>query len=417
MNLSAVIEAIQLKKIGLRPTGFFNVEGGDAALGSDFFDWCDSCLDQLGPIMAFCQECGRSPQNFLRIPAGDGDGVYVVFELFDAAVPSHVTGALVIFDNNYEIANAVRGPILEERVPPVPLALIKKRGHAALIDLASMAPTTKVLFSDGSAGANSKFAMVDVEFETEQRLNVYGIVEQVSSNIRDEVNRLSREAGMDRESVLGMLESLAESAQAIQDMPRGYGTLPEVLFRGLLVTQETLAQSLELTTEKVFLDWEELTGQYFGKICTSHQETMESATIGFNFLLHRELDRETGDLPISEAKRLLFNMWTWLYQGLHNLDDDFKHLIGDAYLPSREEVVTLLHRRGLKDAAQLFLDTGKIGEVQVQVLDTPHDFEAGSPKAAEQETTSPVLAKFCGECGTRFENEEAKFCSECGSRR
>lgn len=419
MDLSAVLEAIQLNNLDLRPAGFFNVEGGDAALGSEYFTWCDSCLDQLGPITASCDECGRRPDNFLRVPAGDGDGVYVVFELFDSAAPRYAVGALVIFDNNYEIANAVRDSIMEERVPSAPFALIKKRGNTNVIDLGVMPPTTRVLFSDGMAGVDSKFAMVDVDFGSEQKLNVYGMIEQVSSNIRDEVNRLGRDAGMDRETVLTMLQSLVETSQAVRDMPKGYGTLPEVLFRGLLITQEVLAQKLELRTEKVALDWEELTGQYLGKICTSHQQTMEAAAVWFNVLLHREFDRAAGDVPSEEGKRLLFNMWTWVYQGLHNFDDDCRQLVNNAYLPAKGEVLELLGRRGLAQAAQDFLSSGKIGDFAIPVASESHSLPADRKASSEilNASSGTSLAKFCGGCGTKFERESDKYCSECGESR
>ena len=74
MNLKSVLAAFEKNALTLRPAVFFNVEGGDAVLATEYFEWCDSCLEYLGPTSSSCEECGRAPGKFLRVPAGDGDG-------------------------------------------------------------------------------------------------------------------------------------------------------------------------------------------------------------------------------------------------------------------------------------------------------------------------------------------------------
>lgn len=419
MNLAEVLDRIERQKLLLRPAGFFNVEGGDAAAATDYFRWCDSCLDILGPVSKLCQDCGRKPGEFIRVPAGDGDGVYVVFELYAPTSPESGLGALVIFDNQYEIANSVRDQILEESMPVPPIDLFLKRGNVTLTSLGHMAASDKILISDGSAGKDSKSATVDVQLGRKESLLAFAFGEQVSSDIEDEATRLEVEVGMDRGSVLAMLEDLFESSQALTDTPKGYGSLPEISFRGLLILPDHLSESLGLEAVNTQLDWDALTGQFMGKICTSHAQTMDAAAVWFNVLLHREIQRAAGDVSIYERVRLLFNMLTWVYHGLHNLDNECRPLLNNAYLPTNDVVVDLLKRRGLFEAAEEFLRSGKIGHSVIPIAGSSGNSFADLPRSSETllGVSTKSVAKFCGECGTKFETDSDKYCSECGTPR
>jgi hypothetical protein len=146
---------------------------------------------------------------------------------------------------------------------------------------------------------------------------------------------------------------------------------------------------------------------------------MAAAAIWFNALLALEQDRAAGDVDSDEAKRLLFNTWTWAYQGVINGDADCTPLLTNAYKPTESEVVELLERRGLLTAAQEFMETGIVGELQVGPgvrSEQSGNPALSSPDAAARNSSQP-RANFCGECGTKFESELDNFCSECGSPR
>lgn len=419
LNLERFLESLEIQGFSLRPAGFFNVEGGDAALSTSFFPWCDSCLEFLGPALSPCEECGRGPGRFIRVPAGDGDGVYVVFEIFEAARPKFAVGAIVIFDNRYGIADAIRDPILQQRLPMVSNYLFEDQLSAFGVALGSLESTNQILFSDANAGTDSRDAAVDVRFDVPQTLTAYALVQQVSSDPDAEADRLVEEAGMDRESVMEMLQSLVQVSSQVRDMPKGYGTLPEISIRGLLVLTDEANSKLKLQPKSFDLDWETLTGQFMGKVGTSHIQPMGAAAIWFNALLAREVDRAAGEVNDDEAKQLLFDMWTWAYQGAVNGDGDCASLLTNAYKPSQSEVVELLERRGLLTAAETFIATGLVGDLQVGP--GVRSEESGTPAPSSLESSprdsSQPQANFCGECGSKFASEMDKFCSECGSQR
>lgn len=419
MNLESVLDSLEIHGLSLRPAGFFNVEGGDAALSTSYFPWCDSCLELLGPALSPCEECGRGPGKFIRIPAGDGDGVYVVFEIFEVARPKFGVGAIVIFDHRYGIADAIRDPILQQRLPIVSKDLFENQLSAFGVALGSLEPTNQILFSDANAGTDSRDASVDVRFGVPQALTAYALLQQVSSDPDAEADRLVEEAGMERALVMEMLQNLAHVSSQLSDMPKGYGELPEISIRGFLVLTDEADFKLKLQPNAFELDWETLTGQFMGKVGTSHIQQMGGAAIWFNALLARELDRAAGEVNDDEAKQLLFDIWTWAYQGVINGDTDCVDLLRNAYEPTPEEVVELLERRGMFDAAERFRTTGLVGEVQVgsKALSQTSSETSFTKSNPRQDDGPRDHANFCGECGTKFQRMEDKFCSECGERR
>jgi hypothetical protein len=71
-----------------------------------------------------------------------------------------------------------------------------------------------------------------------------------------------------------------------------------------------------------------------------------------NAMLAREWDRHAGDVSDDEAKRLLFDVWTWAYQGITSGDPDCLPLVKNGYQASNEEIADLLRRRGQFDRAE-----------------------------------------------------------------
>lgn len=188
-------------------------------------------------------------------------------------------------------------------------------------------------------------------------------------------------------------------------------------------------------------DWELLGGQFAGSVGSSHAKMMGVSTVWMNALLAIEWDRVAGeDLDYEETKRLLFDSWTWAYQGAIMDDDDCRNIITrNQYRATPEEVAEMLRRRGLFEAA----DNALAGEMPDLGLDvkppaSPSGTTLGgalsttsggltksssglglsaTPSAPDKTAPSAGQAKFCTQCGTAFSTETAKFCSACGAVR
>ncbi|MFM1784719.1 MAG: hypothetical protein RLZZ579_996, partial [Actinomycetota bacterium] len=129
-------------------------------------------------------------------------------------------------------------------------------------------------------------------------------------------------------------------------------------------------------------------------------------TIWMNVLLAREYDRAAPEnLGFEETKELLFESWTWAYQGLVNGDQDCVNYInGNSYKATNQEIAELLTRRGLFSAAEEYLSKSGIGAT------TPL-----SKKSEGLSEVKTVPTKFCSNCGARLVDLKARFCSSCGS--
>ena len=120
----------------------------------------------------------------------------------------------------------------------------------------------------------------------------------------------------------------------------------------------------------------------------------------------------------AEAKRLLFDFWTWAYQGLSSGDVDCINLIKNRYKPTQEEIAELLRRRGLFDVVESFLATGQLPGLlsQVESADESPKSSGLTKSSSSGLGLSGNKSKFCSNCGQPFA-ELAKFCTECGNSR
>jgi len=79
--------------------GFVDIEGGHLGIAGRWLPSCSECFDSIS-----CTHCGRTTSNYIHFRAGDGDGVYGVFEMwFD----SKCAGALVLMDPGAQFANSI----------------------------------------------------------------------------------------------------------------------------------------------------------------------------------------------------------------------------------------------------------------------------------------------------------------------
>ncbi len=407
-----------------RVRGFFNVEGGQMGLSNKFHDWCDCMSMRPGPAEN-CDSCTRAPGNYVSIAAGDGDGIYVVAEIVDSSSKEQVVGAMVVFDNQFQIANEVRAAIEQETVPEYPLELAFRFAEARPLTLGPLVNTGKALFADSGAGLNPRDAIVDVEIAKEKQLSVLAFVECVSTDPDEWAERVAQAQGLDSDATHRSMVGGIVTGQHLFDslgIEEDY-SLPPIIPRVIMLLDETASKCVNLDDQYFVEDWNFLGAQMGGAVGSSHTQVMAASTVWMNALLAREWDRVAGDdLPDEETKRLLFESWTWAYQGAFLDDDDCRRMIADnRYRATPEEVSNMLRRRGLVEAADKAL-SGDLPDIGI--TSSSSAIQMKSPSASLTETNSGLtkepadgLAAFCSQCGSQFRDEAAKFCANCGCSR
>lgn len=420
MNLAATLNKLEQEGFGFRPKGFFNVEGGDAAIATEYFGWCDCQSLMVGPAVSTCDECRRGRDNFIKVPAGDGDGVYVVFEVFKLAAPRYAVGAFVVFDFGYSIANKVRGFVENQQPLDFPAAEVLRFGDSIPLQLENLTATSTIYFADGtSGGANSSDANVDIQFGQELKLGVFGFMEPLPTDPQVIAQAFSESWNQDIDFILSrmresqaMAESIAESLGRELTDP-----MPPYSVRCLLALDLEVIAKIGLAAEVAIDDWEMYSIQLNSRVVSSHQARQGISSIWMNAMLAREWDRQAGDVSAEEAKRLLFDVWTWAYQGITAGDEDCFELINNTYKATQDEIAELLRRRGLFDTASELLSTGQLPGISPQ-SQTPEP----TPSLGLTKSSSAGLGlggsqgKFCSNCGTQFA-DSAKFCTDCGNAR
>jgi len=407
-----------------RVRGFFNVEGGQMGLSNKFHEWCDCMSMRPGPAEN-CESCGRTPGNYVSIAAGDGDGIYVVAEIVDNSSKEEVVGAMVVFDNQYQLANQVRTAIEQETVPKFPLDLALSFAETRPLTLGPMVNTGTVLFADSGAGLNPRDAVVDVQIDTDKQLSMFGFVESVSTDPDEWVKRFDRAQGLDSEATyqsmvggLAMGQHLFDSLGIDQQF-----SLPPIIPRVIMVLDDSVSAFVNLDDQYFVDDWKLLGAQTGGAVGSSHTQVMAASTVWMNALLAREWDRVAGDdLSYEETKQLLFESWTWAYQGAILDDDDCRRMIAvNRYRATPEEVANMLRRRGLVEAAEKAL-SGDLPAIGVLSSSSAVPMPAKVTSLTKTNSgltkaTSDEPAAFCVQCGIQFRDAAAKFCANCGSAR
>ena len=72
-------------------SGFIDIEGGSVGISGKWFETCSSCYSKTS-----CSDCGRNATNSFQLRAGNGDGIYTVFEI---SFEEKAVGALLILDD------------------------------------------------------------------------------------------------------------------------------------------------------------------------------------------------------------------------------------------------------------------------------------------------------------------------------
>ena len=127
-------------------SGCFNVESGNAAVSTRYFESCE--CHSAPPAETPC-ECGRNAHNTEVCTSGHGDGVYPAFVLEDPA--GRATGAIAFFVGDWALG------VEEKSMAPKGIARIAVPVRVGVIDT----PGT-LLFNDPWTGFNDSNISVDL---------------------------------------------------------------------------------------------------------------------------------------------------------------------------------------------------------------------------------------------------------------
>ncbi len=383
MNFGKTLDSILSSGFTFRARGFFNVEGGQVGIATKMLPWCDCMSFNLGPAES-CDSCKRNSTNYINMIAGNGDGVYVVFEIV-RKVDKSVVGALSIFDNDYLIANQVRTEIQDGALPAFPKELAKIFAKANPLEVGKLKATKTLFVADSGSTIDSSNAVVDVHLSSSQPIKIVAFADEISGGESGWVDHLMKTQGLDRSSAKAQVQMSKVFGEAafevleIKDEP----SLPSFIPRAILAMSPELEVALSIKYSIKVPDWQLVAAQFAGTSGTSHTEAQNISTIWMNVMLAMEFDRAAGE-NISEkrAKELLFDIWTWAYQGASLGDEDCAALIAsNPYSPTNEEVSGLLRRRGLYEDAEKAL-SGDLPETPTSPPLAPAPSASAEPAAS-----------------------------------
>ena len=173
--------------------------------------------------------------------------------------------------------------------------------------------------------------------------------QQVDPSPEATLSRLCETQGLNRaetERLIRITAAVFEKFREDEGLPEGSNSLPDISVRAAVAFSDELSDLIE-ADEFDIEDLNLLSAQF-----TSHRKEMTDSVIWQNAMLAREWDRAAGDIDNDTAKILLFNLWTWLYQGRElGSEDCANYLKNFKYQPTVEEQIYLLVRRGMFEAA------------------------------------------------------------------
>jgi hypothetical protein len=386
-----------------RLLGFFNIESGTAAVSTRPQSYCDCVDDRLGAQGDTCSECGRSPANFIRVPAGDGDGVYPVFSL-EIGNGGETFGAIAVFDRGYGLIQRATETISREQLPRFSFTDLEAHEGLDLIRLGDLEGTPRIWFGDSSADVDGNKVVVDVSLSGAEGHVVFAAIKKTSQLKADRMRELA-EIFPDQQQLAASFASGEAGTKAMVDA--GYVDLsedeylPPYRVHALLVLKPESA-ALMSALEPGTVDWHKLRFQLMGDVQTSHVATREQETIWQNVLLEREVSRAAGDVSQAAELEMLLRIYSWLFQGVKFGNSDCREFLAKfRYVPSGEELAQLGSWRW-----QQFSENFK----------QPSESIAPKPSLTKSPLTKSSLSKsnFCPSCGNQLGSLD-KFCGGCGN--
>jgi rubrerythrin len=259
MSLRNALDSLDEQGITYRFLGFMNIESNVVALSSRPFVRCEECLGTSDESVQFsCPHCGRTTENYIFINSGDGDGIYVVHELFAG---EEKKGILAIFDSNYGLANHHRSLIEGGVVPTFEKSQVSQYFETHFSPLGSLATDSTIVIGDQFSDDDPSGYYVN--------LNSQGLT---TSNF----------------DVGGFFELPEEYSFAHEIGPRRTPTL-----RVLIAVDKAIGDSLRRFEEPVVSSWRDYLRDKSSEVVTSHLHVMADSVRMLNSAF-AELQEQSG---------------------------------------------------------------------------------------------------------------------------
>jgi hypothetical protein len=346
---------------------FFNIESGLFAIGTYAIGDCDECdWSSLTNNTTDCSSCARTPKDYLVGIAGDGDGVYTVWEIWDASY--RTIGIMAVLDSGYKTATAVRELVESGTAPFWDDEYVSDFNKLKRMVVGTLEDTSILMIGETALADDSSNAIVSVL------------------------------TGVDDEDDFEVSYFVEEPGKQSGPYPSETTYKPRVIL-ALRDEYSHLAGAEEIDGNDV--DWKEQEILSMSNLVASHLEPMGIAAAFGNFL-NRELELkeyvENGspESIIEQAKRFA-GVWA-LFIEYHFGDTE-----------ASEKLKSLGYKFKTSDYPQMRALAGI----------TDENFEFGSNKGGSglTKTAKPAEtsgAKFCSECGEKRPGE-SKFCPSCGT--
>jgi hypothetical protein len=348
--------------LDLRVQGFINIESGKFVIGNSYYPDCDCLSDIFGQSQ--CADCSRGDSGAVGFPSGDGDGIFVVAAIIDPKEPRKTLGLIAVFDYQYQMASAARQEIENEQVPDFPIDLAMQFTDTQALAIGAINVDRTLLIGDSHFAHDSNFAVLDFPNPSPGQYTCITYCEMIDTDFQATVDRLQQTQGLDRlsaERALAASRAGFDAVRKLLGIDEATNSMPSFIPRAVVALSDQISHLIEedeIETE----DWNLLSAQFsFGKVDTSHRSKMSESTIWQNAMLAREWDRAAGDIDNDTAKILLFDLWTWLYQGRElGHHECAEYLKNFKYQPTVEEQIYLLVRRGMYSAAARINPSGPV---------------------------------------------------------
>ena len=340
-TLGFLLKALDKDKSNFFLTGLLNIESGDISVrtrrynektdSADEFRECPDCssVEENRVFFVDCKSCGKGKDNYFWLKSGDGDGVYVAFQILrlDASTGESVAvGLAAVFVPTDVFAQPLVDGALKNAIDlDEPLSafgfttdLLEDFGDLEAFEITSfnLEKSESVFLADKSAleDTSDVILRIDLEHPDDMQLSFLAFSESIGSQLGPYPNDVSP-----RPRVLIGLDSSWLGSQGFQ------------------------ATMQRPDSPEVFQDWI-MTG-----IGSSHIEPMADVCAWFNF-------------KINEAMEKYNYAASWLLQGAVYGDDDCINEISryEEYLSDPEWVKTWLEQRHQFSAAIDFEKSKKL---------------------------------------------------------
>jgi hypothetical protein len=346
---------------------FFNIESGSFALGSFNQNDCDDCTwSSLDNNAVGCESCLRDPSNYLVGLAGDGDGVYTVWEIWDANY--RTIGILAVFDSGYATATSAREAIESGQSPTWDDEYVSEFVKTKRMHVGTIEETSIIIIGETGLKENTGYALINVL------------------------------TGAEDDSDFEVSFFVEEPGSQSGSYPSDSTFKPRVVL-ALRAENSHLAGPEEIRGKRV--NWAEQELASLSNVVASHIEPM-GITAAYGNFLYRLLDLQecvengSPEAIVEEAKRFA-GVWA-LFIEYHSGDTE-----------ASDQLKSLGFKFTANDFPQMLALAG-IADESFRFGGAKEDLQLAASNGSN--STGP---KFCSECGGK-RSGEAKFCPDCGNK-